>query len=211
METTDKFIDRTYNFEIRAEQDDAHGTYLTGRPIVYGEKTDLGYFDEVIERGALDKTDLRDVAFVVNHNIDMVPLARSRRNNANSTMQMTIDENGMLIRVDLDTEHNPQAAELYSAVQRKDIDGMSFRFRADGESWDDLDSEHPTRHITSIASVREVSAVTYPAYEGASLEAERSRGAVETARDTVETARRVRKAQKDKVTALALKLKLADL
>ena len=35
---------RTYNFEIRAMMDGNVGI-LTGRPIVYESRTDLGYFD----------------------------------------------------------------------------------------------------------------------------------------------------------------------
>lgn len=81
---------RTFNFEVRAEQNDEHGHFLTGQPIVYGERTDMGWYDEIIDDGALAETDLRDVRFLVNHNTEMIPLARSRNNNANSTMQMEI-------------------------------------------------------------------------------------------------------------------------
>ena len=87
-----KMITRAYSFEIRAENNDKNGDHITGRPIVYNSKTDLGYFDEVIEAGALDKANLKDVRFLVNHNTDMIPLARSRNNNENSTMQMSVDK-----------------------------------------------------------------------------------------------------------------------
>lgn len=159
---------RAFNFEVRAEQDEEHGNILTGTPIVYGERTDLGWYDEIIDDGALADTDLRDVRFLVNHNVDMIPLARSRNNNANSTMQMSIVPlRGMDIRVDLDTENNAEAKSLYSAVQRGDISGMSFMFAVDEDMWEDLESEHPTRHIRAIAKVFEVSAVTFPAYDAA--------------------------------------------
>lgn len=205
--------DRIFDFEIRAENDADHGDHLTGRPIVYGEKTDLGYFDEIIDKGALDNTDLRDVAFVVNHDISMIPLARSRRNTVNSTMQMTVDDQGMLIRVDLDTQNNPTSAALYSAVKRGDVSGMSFRFKVDGESWENLDSDHPTRHVTSIASVREVSAVTYPAYEGAVIAARSKDDALDSAKSALDSARRDEKTAKDAAlkAKLELKLKLSQL
>ena len=32
---------RAFDFEVRADQSDEHGHFLTGRPIVYGERTDL--------------------------------------------------------------------------------------------------------------------------------------------------------------------------
>lgn len=179
-------MNRFFEFEVRAENNEEHGDFLSGRPIVFNEPTDMGgYYSEIIDRGALDSTDLRDVRFLVGHNTSMIPLARSRRNNANSTMQMEIDENGMAIRVDLDTENNSEARALYSATKRGDISGMSFMFTVDGEAWEGLDTDYPTRHITSLGRVFEVSAVAFPAYEQTSLEA-RSAEALESARATLE-------------------------
>ena len=181
---------RSYHFEVRAEETEK-GNIITGRPIVYDERTDLGYFDEIIERGALDKTDLTDVRFLVNHDLSKIPLARSRRNNGNSTMQMVVDERGMSIRVTLDTENNAESRALYSAVQRGDISGMSFMFSINGQSWDDLESDHPTRRITDIGSVVEVSAVTFPAYGSTEISA-RSKEALDSARSALEKAREQR-------------------
>lgn len=178
---------RAYNFEVRAEETE-RGHIITGRPIVYNSRTDLGWFDEIIEAGALDNTDLTDVRFLVNHNTDGIPLARSRRNNGNSTMLLTVDFEGMGIRVDLDTENNAEARALYSAVERGDISGMSFLFGIRGETWDDLDSDHPTRRINDISTVVEVSAVTFPAYEATEINT-RSKEALDSARAAVETAR----------------------
>lgn len=182
-------ITRAYTFEIRAENDDKHGDHITGRPIVYNSKTDLGYFDEIIEAGALDKSDLRDVRFLINHNTDMIPLARSRRNNENSTMQLITDKEGMGIRVNLDTENNSEARNLYSAIKRGDISGMSFMFTIDGEEWEDLEGDHPTRHIKSIGKVFEVSAVTFPAYEATEISA-RDKRALDSAKEALEKAKR---------------------
>jgi HK97 family phage prohead protease len=179
---------RSYNFEIRAEESE-RGHIITGRPIVYNSRTDLGWFDEVIEPGALDGADLKDVRFLVNHNLSMIPLARSRRNNGNSTMQLTPDLEGLSLDwVELDTENNADARALYSAVQRGDITGMSFMFSIDDEEWENLESDHPTRHIRKIGTVVEVSAVTMPAYEATSINA-RSKEALDNARSALESAR----------------------
>lgn len=180
---------RSYTFEVRAEQTESGEKIITGRPIVYNSRTDLGYYDEIIEVGALDGADLTDVRFLVNHNTDMIPLARSRRNNGNSTMKMTADYQGLFLDfVKLDVENNMDARALYSAVQRGDITGMSFMFSIDDEEWEDLESEHPTRRIKKIGSVVEVSAVTWPAYESTEINA-RSKVALDNARSAVETAR----------------------
>ena len=178
---------RSYNFEVRAEESET-GNIITGRPIVYNSRTDLGWFDEIIEPGALNNTDLTDVRFLVNHDTSKIPLARSRRNNGNSTMQLTTDNDGLGIRVTLDTENNTEARSLYSAVQRGDISGMSFMFGIRDEEWEDLDSDHPTRHIKDISTVVEVSAVTFPAYESTEINARRKE-ALDNARSAVDTAR----------------------
>lgn len=178
---------RAYSFDVRAEENES-GSIITGRPIVYNSRTDMGWFDEIIEPGALNNTDLTDVRFLVNHDTKKIPLARSRKNTANSTMQLTVDNDGMSIRVNLDTENNAEAKSLYSAVKRGDISGMSFMFGVDGEEWDDLESDHPTRRIKAISTVVEVSAVTFPAYEATEIQA-RSKEALDNARSAVETAR----------------------
>lgn len=186
---------RSFDFEVRAQKDEDHGTYLDGTPIVYEQWTDLGWYDEKIADRALADTDLKDVRFLVNHNTDMIPLARSRNNNENSTMQMSVEDGvGMHIRVNLDTENNAEAKALYSAVERGDISGMSFMFVVDGDSWGDIDTEHPKRTITSIRKVMEVSAVTFPAYEQTSISARGLDSALDNAKSSLEQVRAERKA-----------------
>lgn len=203
-----KLEKRSYNFEVRAEENE-RGKTITGRPIVYNSRTDLGLFDEIIEPGALNRTDLTDVRFLVNHDISRIPLARSRRNNGNSTMQLTVDNAGMGIRVNLDTENNAEARALYSAVERGDISGMSFMFGIRGEEWEELDSDHPTRKITDISTVVEVSAVTFPAYESTEINA-RSKEALENARSALEKARQqnVKSVDTDELQLLKEKTKI---
>ena len=181
-------VTRAYNFELRAENNEKNGDHITGRPIVYNSMTDLGWFDEIIEAGALDKANLKDVRFLVNHNTDMIPLARSRNNNENSTMQLEVDKDGMGIRVNLDTENNTEARNLYSAIKRGDISGMSFMFTIDDEEWENLESDHPTRHIRRIGTVFEVSAVTFPAYESTEISA-RDKEALDSAKSLLESKR----------------------
>lgn len=179
---------RAFDFEVRAEENE-RGHELTGTPIVFDQRTNLGWYDEIIDRHALDETDLKDVRFLVNHNTDMIPLARSRNNNANSTMQLLVNENGMDIRVDLDTENNAESKSLYSAVERGDISGMSFMFIVDKDSWEDIDTDHPTRTVLSIRQVFEVSAVTFPAYSQTSIQARGLSDALESAKESLESAR----------------------
>lgn len=195
---------RAYNFEIRAEKNEDNIGVITGKPIIYESRTDLGPFDEIIAKGALNETDLKDVRFLVNHDISKVPLARSRNNNANSTMQMTVDDTGMSIRVNLDVENNSDSRNLYSAIERGDITGMSFMFSVDEETWSDVESEHPTRTINKIGTVLEVSAVTFPAYEETEIGV-RTKFDTSEALASLDSARRSLDSEKDEVEILKIK------
>lgn len=196
---------RAFNFEVRAEQNDEHGHFLAGTPIVFNSRTDLGWYDEIIAGGALDEADLKDVRFLINHNTDMIPLARSRNNNENSTMQLEVTSDGMNIRVDLDTENNAEAKSLYSAVERGDLDGMSFMFTVERDAWDDPESDHPTRTIEKLGKVFEVSAVTFPAYQATTISARGLSDALDSAKTSLESVKAERKrieAHKQKIRIL---------
>ena len=120
-------------------------------------------------------------------------------------MQMeVVDGEGMDIRVNLDTENNADARSLYSAVERGDISGMSFMFVVDKDSWDDVDSDHPTRTITGIRRVLEVSAVTWPAYSATSIQARGLSDALESAKASLESI----KAAKRELELAKAKLKM---
>ena len=195
---------RQMTFEVRAEENQDHGTHLVGMAIVYGQVIQYGWRREVIDAGAVDaKTDLKDVRFLIGHNTTMVPLARSRNNNANSTMQLEPVENGLKIRVDLDTENNQDARTLYSAVKRGDITGMSFMFTVDKSIWEEEDSDNPLRRIAHIDKIFEVSAVAFPAYDETTLQAASKDSAPEGEENPLESALRrelqeVREAKKTK-------------
>ena len=181
---------RTLPVEVRAEETEDRGAVITGYPIVFEQEIDMGDWREVIDAGSMgDGSVLRDVALLANHDFGMLPLARSRRNNDNSTMKLTPDQKGVAMRAALDTEHNPKAQEAYSAVTRGDITGMSFAFIANEERWEDLDTEKPLRRIMSFSRIFEVSIVTNPAYSGTSVQAASEGNALESVRASLESAR----------------------
>lgn len=185
----DEMEKRSYQFDVRTEKRADGVNTIAGSPIVYSSPTDIGgWFREIIEPGALDGADLKDVPLLVNHNNMMIPVARSRRNNANSTMRLIITDRGLDMEADLDTERNETARALYSAIERADISGMSFMFRIKDEKWEDLDTDYPTRHILKFEAIGEVSAVTHPAYEATAIYA-RSKEALDNARSALESAR----------------------
>lgn len=181
---------RSYIFDIRSDAGENGIRTLRGTPIVYGSATDIGgYFREVIEPGALDGANLKDVPLLVNHNDRMIPIARSRNNTPRSTMRLTPTASGLDMEADIDTERNVTASELNSAVERGDLDGMSFKFSVGDERWDDLETDYPTRHILRFDTIAEVSAVTWPAYEATSIYAARSKEVLDNARSALDSAR----------------------
>lgn len=169
----EKLIMRNYNVELRAA--DGEEGVIEGTPIVFNQKTRIsdwaGEYDEIIDRAALNNADLKDVRLFVNHDIDKITLARSRKGNENSTMSFTVDDEGLHIKAKLDIENNTEARALYSAVKRGDMDGMSFMFRIRGDEWQDIDKDIPCRIVKDISIVHEVSVVNFPAYQGTSVNA----------------------------------------
>ena len=205
---------RSLEFEIRAEEtgQEKRAGRLTGTPIVFDQATDMGWYQEIIDKDALIDCDLKDVRFLVGHDTTGIPLARSRNNNENSTMQLTVTDRGMEIRVDLDIENNPRAKELYSAVQRGDISGMSFMFIVDRDAWDDIDTDYPKRTILGIRTVLEVSAVAFPAYPQTDIQAASEGESLDSARASLESAKqkleeeRAAQAETERRTALLERL-----
>ena len=152
--------------EIRASQlDDA--MIIEGRAIVFDQATTIndpvGSYTEIIQRGALDGADLTDVRLLFNHDLNRVPLARTPR-----TMSLKVDPVGMTIRATL--PNTESAREVYEAVKRSDLRGMSFAFKVP-EGGDTYDPKTNTRTINQIEKVYECSIVQYPAYGQTSVEA----------------------------------------
>lgn len=150
---------------------------LEGWPVVFETPTTIhtpdGDYREVIHRGALDGCDLTDSRLLYNHAEEKVPLARTGR-----TMQLEVTDRGLHMVASLAAD-NQTATEVYSAVKRGDLSGMSFSFTVpDGGSV--YDGETNTRYINEIARVYEVSICPFPAYPEASVEA---RDAMTAARD----------------------------
>lgn len=175
--------------ELRAEENEK-GAVITGYPIVFNQEIDMGEWREVIDAGSMgDGAVLKDVKLLTNHDRSTMPLARSRRNNENSTMKLTPDQYGVAMRAMLDTAGNPRAKEAYSAVRRGDITGMSFAFIASEERWEDLDTEKPLRRIMAFGWISEVSLVNEPAYKGTSVQVASEGEALDSVRASLESAR----------------------
>lgn len=210
-EKRDDMLKRVFEVrEIRAldPSDDERSAIIEGFAIPYEVSTNVGgWFEEVIKRGALDGADLKDVPFFIHHNGRSIPLARSRNNNVNSTMQLTVDNMGLHFRAKLDIENNTEAKALYSAVKRQDITGMSFAFTVKEEKWINLDSDLPTREIYKFQKIHEISALWSPQYEETNIMARD--GALDSVdKLALDSARSTLDSEKNEREALKLKIKM---
>ena len=121
-------------------------------------------FTETIKRGALDKTDMKDVPMRYNHDDGFMIMARTR----NKSLQLIKDDVGLKVQADLlDTQSN---RDLYKAIQEGLIDRMSFAFSiADGgDNWTFREGE-TLRDVTDIARLWDVSVVDSPFYDSTSI------------------------------------------
>ncbi len=121
-------------------------------------------FTETIKRGALDRTDMKDVPLRYNHNDNVMIMARTR----NKSLQLIKDENGLKIIAELiDTQSN---RDLHKAIQEGLIDKMSFAFTvADGGDTWTFESDETKRDVTNIAKLWDVSVVDTPFYDSTSI------------------------------------------
>jgi HK97 family phage prohead protease len=112
-----------------------------------------GGFTETIARGAAAKSAAEaDVRLLANH--EGLPLARTK----SGTLQLESDDIGLKVRATLDPA-NPAAAEVRSAMERGDVDQMSFAFKVLRDSWD---AGYDNRTISEV-KLFDVSLVTDPA------------------------------------------------
>lgn len=143
--------------EIR--RDAAGNPTIEGYATVYEHAYDVAGgppygWSETIARGAADES-LRardDVRLLVNH--DGLTLARTRSN----TLHLESDDTGLFTRATLDGS-SPTVASLVSAMERGDMDEMSFAFKALRQEWDE---DYVERRILEV-KLYDVSVVTYPA------------------------------------------------
>jgi len=162
--TMKKIERRTFtvrNIETRQEGD---GTMrLAGYAAVFNDPSVPLPFSERIAPGAFRKTlsETPDVRLLINH--EGLPLARTK----NNTLTLTEDETGLYI--DALLPDTSEARDLWTLVQRGDVDQMSFAFRVIRQSWN---KDRTERTLTEVSLADgDVSVVTYPAYPTTTVEA----------------------------------------
>ena len=149
------------DIETREAEDGA--MRLSGYAAVFNDPSVPLPFSERIAPGAFRKTlsETPDVRLLINH--EGLPLARTK----NGTLTLTEDEVGL--RFDADLPDTTEARDLWTLIQRGDVDQMSFAFRVIRQKWS---PDRTERTLTEVSLADgDVSVVTYPAYPTTTVEA----------------------------------------
>ena len=149
--------------DIEARQAEDGTMRMAGYAAVFNEPSVPLPFIEKIAPGAFRKTlsETPDVRLLVNH--EGLPMARTK----NGTMRLKEDDKGLYFEAEL--ANTQEARDLYTLVERGDVDQMSFAFRVIRQKWNDDRTE---RSLTEVSLADgDVSIVTYPAYPATSVEA----------------------------------------
>lgn len=151
--------------ELRAR---VEGDTLSGYAAVFGQTAKVGGHYEQLARSAFDRVladadpVLGDPRFLVNHEPSRLLGRRS-----SGTLRVEVDERGLGFEVDLpDTEDGRMVREL---TRRGDLDGGSFGFLVGADRWERAPDGLQLRTHTDVKGLLDLSVVTYPAYEGASV------------------------------------------
>lgn len=154
--------------ELRASQDDNSIGQIAGYAIVWDTPSTNLPFTEVIKAGALDGVDLSSVLALYNHDFANV-LGRVD----SGTLKLAVDNHGL--KFVLDIPDTTLGHDVYTNIKNGNLKGLSFRFTIanGGEAWKQINGQS-TRVISKIATMREISLVSVPAYDDTSVEVTRS-------------------------------------
>jgi HK97 family phage prohead protease len=158
--------------QLRAADDEQKVRGFAGHAAVFNQRTAIGNpltwgFYEEIAPGAFTKTlSEGDARFLVDHDTRLVVSRVSA-----DSLRLSQDKAGLAVDADLD-ERLSYVADLVVNLELKNITGMSFGFRTVKDDWETVsvetsegDIEAELRIIREV-QLFEVSAVTFPAYEG---------------------------------------------
>jgi HK97 family phage prohead protease len=140
---------------------------VVGYGCVFEKRSEGLPWSEVVARGAITEETIAssDVLLTIDHDTSRV-LARSR--NGKGSLKLELDDNGL--KYSFSVPETEEGRSLVSAIERGDIFGSSFAFRAKESVWEFAnaekggESEQDKRTITKIDELFDVSPVFFPAY-----------------------------------------------
>lgn len=165
-------MEKRKNYQVRNfrsldlnANDEAAEKIISGYFIVFNSETELyeGCFEEIAPE-SFDNIDLSDVRALIDHETSKV-LGRTK----SGTLTLSVDAKGVYGEIKVN-ENDTEAMNLYSRVQRGDVDQCSFGFSILDEAMETRDDGSYKFTIKAI-ELFEVSVVTFPAYADTAVEA----------------------------------------
>jgi HK97 family phage prohead protease len=156
---------REFRFGVVPEvRDDSGSPKIVGYASVFNEEADLGYFREVIKPGAFKRSiaEGADVRALVEHDPAMI-IGRSKA----GSLTLKEDDKGLL--AEIEPPDTQVGRDVVTNLRNGNLDKMSFGFYIKGENMRKIDGQW-LREITDV-DLFDVSVVTFPAYEGTSVQA----------------------------------------
>jgi Escherichia/Staphylococcus phage prohead protease len=175
---TNQVEHRIFTTELRASTTDNPQT--NGYAAVFNTIIDLGWYKEQIAQGTFTRAiaEKQDIRALFNHNPDHV-LGRTKSN----TLALSEDNTGL--RFSCDMPDTQTGRDVYTLVQRGDVDQCSFGFIVRDEKVT-YDADGNALRTIKDADLFDVSIVTYPAYESTSVEARSRDAAAQTYKRNVD-------------------------
>lgn len=202
-------LHRIFNIRAAAETADSKDMIVEGDAIVFNDRTtlyhdgDSGYtITEAVDPHALDNCDMSDVFMRYNHSNEQPPLARCH--GENKGLELTVSNKGLHIRAKI--ADNQFGRDIFYSIKRGDIDKMSFAFRSQGDTFQDIPFDQGggcNITLTNITKLIDVAPVMVPAYENTEISA-RSKERVESYLASLEGQKRTQELALAKARALAL-------
>lgn len=175
---------RMLDVEFKALDNEENKMIIEGYPIVFDSYATHSW-TEVIDKGALNNCDMKDVPLKYNHEDAHPIMARTR----NGSLVLNVDDRGLKMKAELiDTQSN---RDIYKSIQAGLLDKMSFAFTVNEDKYD-YDTD--TRTILSIDKLYDVSVVDMPFYDATSVYAR----SMDLADNFLERRKQLRKEHEDK-------------
>ena len=149
-------------FDIQARSDNGNNDekmVIEGYALKFDKETELWRgFNEVIDRTALDNTDMSRVFLLLNHNENKILAGTT-----NGSLELDVDDVGLRFKAELvDT---PTSKEVYTLAKQGLLAKCSFSFRcAEGGYLYTNRDDNTLGIVKDIETLFDVAIVTYPAY-----------------------------------------------
>ncbi len=139
--------------------EDGEPAKIEGYAAVFNKNSgDMGFIERIAPgafNNALKKSDVRAL---FNHDPNII-LGRTSA----GTLELLEDKQGLFMRV-LPPDTQLVRDMVLTPIERGDVTQQSFGFTVKSDEWADIDKHTPTRTITEVGELFDVSAVVFPAY-----------------------------------------------